>query len=391
MVSRNLKTQRLHGLITVEKTLQAMQSFERSAYRLLPSAYRLLASAFRLLPSAFRLLPSASCLLPSAYRLLASAFRLLPSAFRLLPSLAMLLLFCATNASAGTHALIVAGMGGEPAYDQMFSQWADQLNTQLRPHAATVVMLAPGSEIVPRRENILNTLKKYQTLAPGDLFLLFLIGHGNFDQRQYRFNIPGPDITAEELAAAIAKIPAQVVVINGTAASGASLPVFSSKNRVVITATRSGMETNPPRFLQFFIEGLDGKADADKNGSISLLELYRYARTKTAQWYQSQNRLQSEHALLEDSGKGKGTEDPVPGSSNGALAASLVIVGGSSAETTGRAATNALLARKRELEAAIEKLRFRKSEITEDDYQRQLEALALELARVNRKIAGGHE
>src|SRR3989442_5838183 len=143
----------------------------------------------------------ASCFLPSA------SCRL-PSAFRLLPSLAMLLIFCSANASAGTHALIVAGMGGEPAYDQMFSQWVYQLNTQLKPHAATVVTLAPGREIAPRRENILNTLKKYQTLASDDLFLLFLIGHGNFDQRQYRFNIPGPDITAEELAAAIAKISA---------------------------------------------------------------------------------------------------------------------------------------------------------------------------------------
>ncbi len=362
-----------------------------SAFRLLPSAFRFLLSAFRILPSAFRLLPSAFCLLLSAFCLPPSAFRFLPSAFRLLLTLAMLLIFCVPNATAGTHVLIVAGLGGAPTYDQMFSQWVDQLNAQLKSRAASMVTVASGREIPPRRENILSALKKYQTLSAEDLFLLFLIGHGNFDQQQYRFNIPGPDITAEELASAIAKIPAQVVVINGTGASGASLPFLSFKNRVVITATRSGTETNPPRFLQFFIEGLDGRADADKNGSISILELYQYARKKTAEWYQSQNRLASEHALLEDSGKGKGTEDPVPGSSNGALAASLMIAGSSTEVPRHDAAANALLARKHELEAALEKLRFRKSEMTDAAYQQQLETLVLELARVNRQIVGGHE
>ncbi len=55
------------------------------------------------------------------------------------------------------------------------------------------------------------------------------------------------------------------------------------------------------------------------------------------------------------------------------------------------AAANALLARKHELEAALEKLRFRKSEMTDAAYQQQLETLVLELARVNRQIVGGHE
>lgn len=323
-----------------------------------------------------RLHPSASCLPPPASRFLLSAF-------------CLLFLALSSAAQAATHALILCGPGGEPTYDQLFSQWIGELSEQLTPSVDSITTLAPGRQVLPSRDNILSGLAKYQTLDSKDLFLLFLIGHGSYDQTRYRFNIPGPDISGEDLAEALAKIPAQVAVINGTASSGASLPVLSHKNRVVISATRSGRETNPPRFLGFFVEGLDGRADADKNGSISLLELYRYARKKTAEWYQSQNRLASEHAALDDSGEGQGTEDPVPGSADGALAASLMLVSPSQAQAP--AASKAMLSKKKDLEAAIEKLRFRKSEMPEDDYQQQLEELVLELARVNRQIAEGRQ
>jgi hypothetical protein len=176
-----------------------------------------------------------------------------------------------------------------------------------------------------------------------------------------------------------------VVVLNGTSSSGASLQALSRKNRVVVTATRSGRETIPPRFAGFLVDGLDGRADADKNGSVSILELYQYARQKTAEWYQEQNRLASEHALLDDSGSGKGSENPAPGSADGALAASLMIVPPEHlAAASG--ASRELLSRKLELESAVEKLRFRKSEMSPEQYQEQLENLMLELARVNRQI-----
>ena len=39
--------------------------------------------------------------------------------------------------------------------------------------------------------------------------MLVLIGHGTYDDLDYKFNIPGPDISATELAALLDKIPAQ--------------------------------------------------------------------------------------------------------------------------------------------------------------------------------------
>ena len=37
--------------------------------------------------------------------------------------------------------------------------------------------------------------------------MLLLIGHGSFDESDYKFNVPGPDITATELASLLDKIP----------------------------------------------------------------------------------------------------------------------------------------------------------------------------------------
>ena len=44
---------------------------------------------------------------------------------------------------------------------------------------------------------------------PEDALVLILIGHGTFDGTEYKFNFPGPDITATELASsAIVTVPA---------------------------------------------------------------------------------------------------------------------------------------------------------------------------------------
>ncbi|HEY2934530.1 MAG TPA: hypothetical protein VGK99_22560 [Acidobacteriota bacterium] len=295
--------------------------------------------------------------------------------------------FAVGASQAATHALILRGLGGDAAYEQLFSQWTADLSARLISNGDSLVTLAPQGANSINRENILQAISKYQTLGKGDLLLVFLLGHGSFDQKNYRFNIPGPDMTDVELAGALRKVTAPVVVINGTSASGASLAALSAKDRVVITATRSGSETVPPRFAGFLIEGLRGGADADKNGSISLLELFQYARKQTAEWYQSQNRLASEHSLLDDNGDAKGIDNPAPGTEDGALAASLRIVSlvpAGAAQNVGRD----LLDRKQQLEAEIEKLRFRKSEMKEEEYQKELEKLVLELAKINRLIKG---
>ena len=40
--------------------------------------------------------------------------------------------------------------------------------------------------------------------------MLVLIGHGTFDGIEYKFNLPGPDVSAAELATLLDRIPAKI-------------------------------------------------------------------------------------------------------------------------------------------------------------------------------------
>ena len=56
---------------------------------------------------------------------------------------------------------------------------------------------------------------------PSDAFVLMMIGHGTFDGTEYKFNLPGPDISATELAVLLNRIPAtRQLVVDMTSASG---------------------------------------------------------------------------------------------------------------------------------------------------------------------------
>ena len=67
-------------------------------------------------------------------------------------------------------------------------------------------------------------------------------------------------------------------------------------------------------FARYWVEALqDPAADADKSDSISAMEAFSYAATKTAAFYDSQKRLATEHAVFDDVGHG----DPVRAAGNG--------------------------------------------------------------------------
>ena len=93
--------------------------------------------------------------------------------------------------------------------------------------------------------------------------------------------------------------------------SGGSLASLQRPNRIVICATKAGTEKNATVFARYWVEALrDSAADTDKNDIITALEAFRYAEQKTSKFYESQKRLATEHAVLEDTGSGDGTKAP---------------------------------------------------------------------------------
>jgi hypothetical protein len=292
-----------------------------------------------------------------------------------------LFLLVALSAPAATFYLTISGLGGEPDYDQRFKMWATDIDGSLKKaggDANVVTMFAPTREQIRTRFAQLATQVK-----PADAFVLMLIGHGTYDGVDYKFNIPGADITGGELASLLDRIQAtRQLVVNMTSASGGSIVALRKANRIVITATKSGTEKNATVFARYWAEALsDPAADSDKNESISALEAFHYAQRKAGESYDSQKRLSTEHAVLEDTGKGEGEKAPSAENGEGKLAGAFTLVRlGANAAAARDPAKRALLDKKEEIEQAIDKLKYEKAAIPSDEYKKQLTQLLLQLA-----------
>jgi len=219
--------------------------------------------------------------------------------------------------------------------------------------------------------------------------VVMLIGHGSYDGYDYKINLPGPDLSAAELATLLNRIPAsRQLVVNMTSASGGSIEFLRKPDRVVISATKTGTEKNATVFARYWAEALhDPAADSDKNEVISALEAFRYAEKKTVGFYEQQNRLATEHAVLEDTGKGEPVRAPSPENGEGMLAAAFPLLRiGATAAAAKDPAKLKLLAKKEELEQQIDKLKYEKAALPPGEYKKQLAALLLELARTQEEL-----
>jgi hypothetical protein len=167
--------------------------------------------------------------------------------------------------------------------------------------------------------------------------------------------------------------------------------VLSGPNRTIITATKTGFERNETMFARFFVEAFTGDgADVDKNERISMLEAFNYARLQVVRAYEEEDKLLTEHALLDDNGDGEGSTEPDPRKTDGAQAQTLFLAGTGLA-AAGVAATDdpvlaGLYRERQRLEAEIETLKLRKDQMTPEEYELELEELLVELALKNREI-----
>ncbi|MBV8898070.1 MAG: hypothetical protein JO051_16265 [Acidobacteriaceae bacterium] len=303
--------------------------------------------------------------------------------------LLLLLLSLAGALNAENYYLTVAGLGGTPDYDTQFAKWAADLDHELKtngPDAHVVTLSGSGATRQKLQEAFSNLTAE---VKPGDAFALLLIGHGTFDGSDYKFNLPGPDVTGGELAGWLNRISARrQLVVNMTSCSGGSLAALAKKDRIVITATKTGTEKNATVFARYWIDALkDPAADTDKNGSVSALEAFLYAQRKTAAYFESEKLLATEHAMLSDNGTANAVRDPKPDNGNGLLAAAFPLL---RPETETATATSPekqkLLAKKEDLEAKIDRLKYQKAAMPDEEYKQQLTALLLELARTQAEI-----
>jgi hypothetical protein len=303
--------------------------------------------------------------------------------------LALVLLLSLTPVGAANYYLIVAGLGGTPDYQAQFDKWADDLEHNLRANGPDAhIQKITGSAAT--RDNLRQTFGRLAaSINSDDAFALMMIGHGTFDGTEYKFNIPGPDITTQELAELLNRIPAtRQLVVNMTSCSGASMAGLAKKDRVVITATKSGTEKNATVFARYWIDALqDPAADTDKNGTVSALEAFDYARRKTAGYFDSEKLLATEHPMISDDEARNPLRDPKSSKGQALRAAAFPVLRAPSENATAvNPEKQQLLSKKQELEARIDRLKYQKSSMEPEQYKQQLTNLLLELARTQAEI-----
>ncbi len=282
------------------------------------------------------------------------------------------LLICGT-AHAELSVLIVEGLGGEAKYQQQFDAEAKAIRAASS-NLTTAERIHVLSGAGATRANVAAIMKQFAvSLSKDDRLTLYLVGHGSHDGYEYKFNMSGPDLGGAELVKLLdaVKSESQLVVATGSS-SGALLELLKNDTRVVVTATRTGNERNATHFGRLMAEALtDAAVDTDKNGRVSVQELFDYTQRKVDDYFKAESRLATEHAQLAGARAGAFTIAQLAGA----------------AAPVATAANAGLLAQREQLNSQLEELRLRKDSLSEDDYLKQLEPLLLQIAELDAQLA----
>ena len=219
-----------------------------------------------------------------------------------------------------------------------------------------------------------------------DVVLVMLIGHGSLDAGVAKFNLVGPDLDAAAVGAP-ARGPAGQARLRQCDRRELSRSWNRSPapNRIVITATDSTAQRFDTVFPDLFVKAIDDPAtDQDRNGRLSLWEVFTQTSAAVRQYYEQRGQLATERALLDDNGDRVGREAGAPGA-DGALARTTYL-DADPVDAATDPEVAALLTRQRVLEEQAEALKLRKPLMPPAQWDAQFEKLMIELARVSRAI-----
>ncbi len=225
------------------------------------------------------------------------------------------------------HALIICGHPGDADHVKSFTDTVRKLGEGLTktvgipPERQHVLFGAdrpkdlPGATGPATRDAVAAKIAEVKkALRPEDGLWVICLGHCHYDGRQAWWNLPGPDVSAAEFGKLFADVSCrEQVFVMTMSLSGYFVAPLSQRGRVVIAATEADAETNetkfPAVFAQFLAGGLTlADHDVDKDGKLSLFDLYVVVAKEIAQEYAGAELLATEHQQIDDDGDGVGHE-----------------------------------------------------------------------------------
>jgi len=225
------------------------------------------------------------------------------------------------------HALIICGHPGDAEHTKAFGETVRKLGDGLTktvgiPRERQHVLFGtenpkdiPGGRGPATREAVAAAVAEVRkSIKPEDGLWVICLGHGYHDGRQAWWNLPGPDLSAAEFGKLFAEVNCREQVFAMTfSLSGYFVTPLAKRDRVVIAATEADAETNETTFPAAFAKVLAGELDPidhdiDKDGRMTLYDLYVVVAKEIAQNYATGEQLATEHAQLDDDGDGVGHE-----------------------------------------------------------------------------------
>jgi len=221
-----------------------------------------------------------------------------------------------------THVLVVKGIIKDPEAQEANDRAVEELREFFLKTAGLpddqVTVLASGDSATGRQygestaENLQQTLKVLAgSIGPADRFVFYYVGQANVVVRDLRFNLPGPDVTHEELGEWIGPVEAaEVLIVLDCPGAGLAVPGVSGEGRIVVCGSRPD-QPYATRFSEHFIPALaDPESDENGDGRASVLEAFTRACGQLDELDRQEGVLNTETPLLEDDGDGIPSERP---------------------------------------------------------------------------------
>ncbi len=285
--------------------------------------------------------------------------------------LCLLLLLVPALALAELEVVIIEGLGGEARFAEHFADQVGIVESASRALTAQDRVAVFRSGAFDREDVLAHFAALAGSMTDDDRLLFYLIGHGSFDDHEYKFNIAGPDLTDTDLFELLDGLRGSQLIVNTSSSSGATLDKLKRNDRTLIAATRSGAERHATRFGNYFAAALtDTTADLDKNELISAAEAFDFAERQVDDYFERNGQLATEHPRLEG---------------EQAARFSLARLGTVRVQRDDPELER-LIGRRAALNDAIEGLRIRRDQLSVQAYQAELLPLMLELATVEDAI-----
>lgn len=168
----------------------------------------------------------------------------------------------------GKFAVLIGGSGWNEEYSSKYKKFLLETKRALIENfdfSGSPIFVLAGS--VPagdkqfngesRAERIRSLFKSIaESVTPDDNLFVILFGHGSYDSKNGKFNIPGRDLTDADFAAILSGINSnRLIFINTTQASFPFIQALSNQKRIVITATKRRHTKDGNRFSRLSCYG----------------------------------------------------------------------------------------------------------------------------------------